>query len=263
MASGIGRVESDQLGQVDLDLLGHGLRPVRVEGAEDDVRDVFVSVKRRERRPGDEGAVLVALAVVVGVLELLPHHPDDGEGDLVDEDRLSDDVEPVKEVLGQDVADHADALPPGHVLGIDEPARFGDGVAHPLESGIDPADRVPELLPAVADQTAADELGADDLDPGDLVGDRFDHLRGDADGLAFEESLPGERRPGREHEDDPLPHAVEPLGLGLPDRIAESEEEDDGERPPDDAGKGQGRPERLPDEVPDEVPEENADHRIT
>ena len=151
----------------------------------------------------------------------------------------------------------------GHVLGVDEPALVGDGVAHQLELGIDAADGVAELLAAVADDAAADELRADDLDARDLLRDGLDHLGGDPHGLALEEPLPGEGRPRGEDEDDALAHAVEALDLGLAHGIAEGDEQDDRERAPDDARQGQGGPQRLADEVPEEVAEEDRDHLIS
>ena len=77
-------------------------------------------------------------------------------------------------------------------------------------------------------------------------------------GLPLRKPLPGERRPRGEDEDDALPHAVEPLDLGLGDGVAEGDQQDDRERPPDDSRQRQGRPQRLADQVAEEVAEEDA-----
>ena len=236
---------------------------IEIEGPKDEVGNVFDPVKGGERRPGDESAALVALAVVVRALRFLLHYADDQEGHAIDENGPAHGLFFFKKVLGQDVADQADPFAAGHVFGVEESPPRGDGVAHPLEAGIDPADRVAEILAAVADETAADEFRADDLDPRDFFRDGFDHLRRDPNGFALQETLPRQRRAGRKHQDDALAHPVEAFHLGLGHRIAEGDQQDDGKRSPDDAGKGQGRAQRLSDEVPQQVAPEDADHEVT
>jgi hypothetical protein len=204
--------------------------------------------------------VVLVGAAVHPHLHLGLHHPDDGEGGLVDLHRLAHHLHGAEEVLRQLVAQEDDAPLLLEVALVQEASPgLRKLVADLAEVGLHAADARVDRLRSHGEAAAAGVFGAHQLDLGHSGAQQGRVVVAEVHWPAGGQAFPGLLRGAGPEHGNALPHAPRVLVERALQALAEGEQQDDRERAPGDGQDGQDHALALPGGVVGEEPQDQAE----
>ena len=243
--------------QLRLDELG----PRRIARSQEQVVDVAVTVNASEGRGRDDRPTRVG-AIVHAVLELLLHDADDRVRQVIQRDGLANRLLAAEQLFGDLVAQEQDAASFVEVTLVDETATLaGEHAAHVLESRVDTLHVGRRLVVSVLQRNAPAAVGrADQVDLLDGARDQIEVFLAQSDAAALGQALelPG-CRSAVDHE-DPLAGVEQAVDDGVPEPLAEGEQQHDGDGAPGDGEHGEQNAGFLLFQVTEEFAEEYSPH---